>query len=460
LTKSILENRSVCQGLRAIVPGAHLADAVRDGGKRPVSLPLSAGLRCMGPAGNAIDFGIRLWFFAPMSNGMTERERIAAILRGEPCDRIPWATRLDIWHAAATRSGSMPEKYEKMDLMDIHRDLGIGRQSYALAALMKLRGVDVSVEFEGDIIRRETDPMLNFPVPREYVASGKPGDTRVLFSTPAGRALVVFRTTETSIREAEMPFLMRPILKDDDDFDVVRWILDHAEYVPFDKPYHRAESAIGDFGFTIPVVGRIPFQSVMLDYMGETETIYALSDRPQRILYLLDALKRHALHILEIGMALPSPMVEYTDNFEGMVTSPDLFRTYCIPFMQEAADRVHGRGKVLGSHMDGNMKPLVHLVPESGIDVVESFSPAPLTPLPFSDAWREWRNQVLMWGVIPSTIFEPHVHQDSFELWIETLFDCLDGSRGIILGIGDQAIGPTLTERIRYVSDRLDRQTG
>jgi len=394
-----------------------------------------------------------------MSKSMTERERIAATLKGKACDRIPWATRLDIWHAAATRSGSLPERYRGMDLMDIHHDLGIGRQSYALTALMKLHGVDVSVEFKGDIVRRATDPMMNFPVPREYVASAEPGDTRVLFSTPAGRTLVIFRTTETSIREAEMPFLVKPILGDNDDFEVVRWILDHAEYVPFEKSYNRAESTIGDFGFTIPVLGRIPFQSVLLDYMGETETIYALSDRPDRVRYLLDALQSHALRILEIGMDLPSPMVEYTDNFEGMVTSPALFRAYCIPFMQEAADKVHSRGKLLGSHMDGNMKPLVHLVPESGIDVVESFSPAPLTPLLFSEAWLAWKDKVLMWGVIPSTIFEPHVPQESFEQWIDELFDCLEGSKRIILGIGDQAIGPTLTERIRYVSDRLDLKT-
>ena len=31
------------------------------------------------------------------------------------------------------------------------------------------------------------------------------------------------------------------------------------------------------------------------------------------------------------------------------------------------------------------MAPLLHLVPECGIDVVESFSPAPLIPLTFEE---------------------------------------------------------------------------
>lgn len=392
-----------------------------------------------------------------MQNQMTERERIEATLKGEPCDKIPWATRLDIWHAAATRSMALSEPLRDMDLMDIHHHLGIGRQGYALAALMKLHGVDVSVEFKGEIIRRENSPMMNFPVPREYVSPTEPGDTRVLFDTPVGRSLILFRTTETTIREVEMPYLVHPILKDGDDFEVVKWILDHAEYIAFNKVFERTEALIGDFGFTIPVLGRVPFQSIMLDYMGEERTIYTLMDHPDRIDYLLGSLQEHALRMLEFGLALPSPMVEFTDNFEGMVTSPTLFKEYCIPFLQHAADRVHDRGKVLGSHMDGNMKPLVHLIPECGIDVVESFSPAPLTPLTFADAWQAWKGKVLMWGVIPSPIFEPFVSQQDFENWLKDMFDRLDGDQRIILGIGDQAIGPTLTDRIRYVSELLDR---
>lgn len=387
---------------------------------------------------------------------MTERQRIEATLKGDPCDRIPWATRLDIWHTAATRSGLLPDAFRDVDLMEIHRQLGIGRQSYALAALMKLNGVDVSVEFEGEIIRRESNPTMNFPVPREYVPATKAGDTRVLFDTPAGRSLVLFRTTETSVREAEMPFLVHHILKDDDDYEVVRWILDHAEYIPFTKVFERMETLIGDLGFTIPVLGRIPFQSVMLDYMGEVRTAYALADDPRKLDDLQEALGQHAWRILEIGLDFPSPMVEFTDNLEGMVTSPRLFEKHCIPFLQEAADMVHGRGKLLGSHMDGNMKPLVHLISECGMDVVESFSPAPLTPLTFEAAWEAWRGKLLIWGAIPSPIFEPHVSQVDFERWIDRMLAVLNGDMRIILGIGDQAIGPTLTDRIRYVSRLLN----
>ena len=84
----------------------------------------------------------------------------------------------------------------------------------------------------------------------------------------------------------------------------------------------------------------------------------------------------HALDInrqvLEIALTSPASLLEFPDNLDGTITSPELFRTYCVPFLQESAAAVHARGRFLGSHMDGDMKPLLDLVPGSGVDVVES----------------------------------------------------------------------------------------
>jgi hypothetical protein len=250
---------------------------------------------------------------------------------------------------------------------------------------------------------------------------------------------------------------MEHVIKDADDFGVVQWMVEHAEQVADYDEFTAREVEIGDDGFTLALLGRIPFQQVMLDYMGEERTVYAMMDDWPAVERLLGALGEHARRSLELGLASPAFMLEFGDNFEGTITSPRLFRTHCMPFLQEAADRVHAAGRVLGSHMDGNMLPLLDLVPECGIDVVESFSPSPLTRLSFADAWAAWRGRVLMWGVIPSPIFEPHVPQSEFETWLDEMFELLDGDQRIILGIGDQALRPTLTERIARVSERLGR---
>jgi len=388
---------------------------------------------------------------------MNERQRIIHTLKGEPTDKLPWATRLDIWHTSRLRTGTLPAEMSGKELNDIHRILKIGRQCYAQLIYTRLRGVNMTVEFNGEVVRKETDPVLRFPQPRELVTMDTPGDTLITFTTPAGISRMRFQVVEELIRGAAAPYLVEHLLKDDHDFEVVKWMINHSEIVADYEGFAAKEELAGDQGFTIGMMERVPFQRILLDFMGEEKTIYTMMDSPDKFQYLMDILTEQGREMVTLSLASPALMIEFTDNVEGSITSPTLFKNYCMPFMQEAAERIHARGRYLGSHMDGNMKPLLHLVPECGVDVVESFSPAPLTRLTFEDAWNAWRGKVLIWGGIPSPIFEPHVSEQDFTEWVKRMLDLLGDDRRIILGIGDQAVGPSLIERIHKASELLGR---
>jgi len=266
-----------------------------------------------------------------------------------------------------------------------------------------------------------------------------------------------FQVVEEIIRGAAAPYLVEHLLKDDNDFAVIKWMINHSEIIADYDGFEDKDELAGDQGFTIGMMERVPFQRILLDFMGEEQTIYSMMDSPDNFQYLLDILTEQGREMVELALASPALMLEFTDNVEGSITSPTLFQNYCMPFMQEAADKIHAQGRYLGSHMDGNMKSLLHLVPECGVDVVESFSPAPLTRLTFEDAWNAWRGKVLMWGGIPSPIFESHVPEHEFTEWIKQMLDLLGDDRRIILGIGDQAVGPSLIERIQKASEMLGR---
>ena len=71
--------------------------------------------------------------------------------------------------------------------------------------------------------------------------------------------------------------------------------------------------------------------------------------------------------------------LEFVDNLDELTTNSCLFAEYCLPSYQRYTEILHGQGKKAGSHMDGNVKTLLNLLSESGLDVCESFSPFPLT---------------------------------------------------------------------------------
>jgi len=62
---------------------------------------------------------------------MTHKERMFAVLRGEPTDMIPWAPRLDLWYNAHKRAGTLPARYRGATLRDITDDLDFGYHAQA-----------------------------------------------------------------------------------------------------------------------------------------------------------------------------------------------------------------------------------------------------------------------------------------------------------------------------------------
>jgi hypothetical protein len=165
----------------------------------------------------------------------------------------------------------------------------------------------------------------------------------------------------------------------------------------------------------VPLVHRIPFQQVLLEYLGEVRLFYALHDDPGPVFRLLDLLDQQLREILDGLAAMPATCVEFPDNLHGGMTNPRLFARYCLEDLQHYTEILHGQGKRAGSHTDGDVGPLLALLRESGLDFCESISPFPLTQCPFDEVWDAWRGGPIIWGGIPSPILEPvRTHDDAF----------------------------------------------
>jgi hypothetical protein len=99
--------------------------------------------------------------------------------------------------------------------------------------------------------------------------------------------------------------------------------------------------------------------------------------------------------------------------------------------------------------------PLVDLLPESGLDVCESFTPQPITELPFKTAWERWRNGPLIWGGIPSSLLEERTEYKVFEAFVDRLLTTI-GKNPIIVGIGDMVLDNNLIDRVKTIAEKVE----
>lgn len=386
-------------------------------------------------------------------------DRVQAVLQGKQPDRLPFIDRLEIWYQSKCWSGSLPAKYQEMSLNDIHQSLGIGRQKFTAPYAFKLRNIEVVCTFENEIIFRDFEPVSEyFPAQwaPDQIPRDKAGKTTIEYVTPVGRLSIAYEVAESMVAMGGVePYLTHHLIKSEEDYRTAEYIIEHTEIVPqFDK-IREDQSELGDNGFVVPCLHRIPFQQALLEYLGEVPLFTALYDSPQQLNRLLNLLDLQLMEILRQMADLPSIYVEFGDNLDGMMTNPKLFKEYSLPYYQKYTDILHGQGKKVGSHTDGNVKPLLSLLPQSGLDVCESFSPAPLTECTFQEAWETWQNGPLIWGGVPSPILEKRTSDTDFQEYIHRLLEII-GNRNIILGVGDMVLGNNLIERVEYIAKEVE----
>ncbi len=387
---------------------------------------------------------------------MSARERLVATLTGRKPDRYPFIGRLELWQKGRLYSGTLPPEYAGVPLSEIHRDVGFGRQKMLAAYRLRLAGVEMTVRHEGEVITRETDPLLErFPDVTEVLPENRVGETTVEFRSAAGTISVEYIVLASMLETGARAYMRKHPITCDDDYAVIERMMERAEVVLEFERLHAVQAELGENGYVMPVIERIPFQQALIDFLSTDRFFFALHDNPVRIERLMALLDERIMYVLGRAAALDVPYVEFVDNVDGVMTNPRLFRRFSLDAYQRYSAIAHGQGKRIGSHMDGNIRQLLPLIAESGLDVIESFSPAPLTPCTVQEANAAWQGKPIIWGGIPSPLLEENTSETEFEAAIQRLLDELDG-RPMILNVADMVLPNNDIGRVRRIAEMIE----
>jgi len=390
----------------------------------------------------------------------TIRDRVIAVLQNKRPDRIPFIDRMYHWYKSKLLDGTLPERLKGMSLAEVHQEVGLGQQTFSPLYAFKLRNVEVIYTFENETFHQEFEPAMElFPAGEtpEHIPKDKCGQTDLEFITPVGKLNQKFEYTKSMHPLTGIePYLKEHLIKTKDDYRTAEYIVEHAEFVPLFERIDEEEKNIGCNGYVVPCLSRIPFQQILLEYLGEIPLFYALHECPDLVERLLKVLDLKLIEVLKKLSDFKALYVEFPDNLDGVMTNPNLFKKYCLPYYQNYCEILHLQGKKVGCHADGNLKPLLDLLTYSCLDVVESFTPAPLTECGFEEAWKAWNNGPLIWGGIPSIILENRTPEFEFKNYVKHLLETV-GANEIILGIGDMVMADNIIERVEYIAEKVEK---
>ncbi|MBI3958416.1 MAG: hypothetical protein HY328_06375 [Chloroflexi bacterium] len=384
------------------------------------------------------------------------RERVRAVLSGQKPDRHPFIDRLELWQKGLSHTGGLPPEYAGLSLNAVHEKVGIGRQKMQSPYALRLRGVEMTSTFNGEPFAAESEPVVpRFPDVDSLVPQERVGETHIRLDTPVGALTVEYVMLEEMLAAGARCYLAKHPITSDDDYRVVEYILERIEFVPQFDHFRAVQAHIGDIGYVIPMMERIPFQQLLIDYFDSVSFFYALHDNPTAIARLLTLLDEKVSDTIGRLADLDELYVEIGDNLEGAMTNPNLFRQYALPAYQRYTEMLHAQGKRVGSHTDGNLHSLLGLLAQSGLDVCESVAAAPLVPYPFAEIWAAWQNGPIIWGGIPTPLLEARIPEEEMRAYVEGLLETV-GDRPIIFGVSDMVLPVNDIERVAWIAQTIE----
>lgn len=358
---------------------------------------------------------------------MTFRERHLAIFRHEPLDRVLWQPRLEHWINVNRREGTLPERYRKMEHLEIYDDLNCSPRGYFWFNRC------LKAEQTGDV---------------ETIVEEAPDGRRVTTRTPVGEVTQFEYITECAHQIREFP------VKTVRDIPVIEYLLRHTRWSWDEVLYAAQDASFGDRAAPTLYLPRIAIQRIIIQFAGFEPFHYLNHDHPAEMQRFIETINETDDAFYEVVCQCPIEIINFGDNVAGEFVSPKLFERWYLPIYQKRSEQLHAVGKKCHSHWDGACKMLLPYAKETGMDGLEA-----LTPVPQGDvALQEIRaalgdDQILIDG-IPCTHFMPQHSYDEVAELTKEIIDLF--APNLVLGISDEISPPGDIEKVRLVSEVVE----
>lgn len=389
---------------------------------------------------------------------MTDRERMLAAIRGEAPDRLPFVPRLEFWHRAGLRSGTLPAELRSLSLMEIADRLGVAYYR-VIPDYTECPGELDMLDYALGVFRLPAllyEPVLE-GVDRRVLERGR--KTVVEYHTPVGsiRTTTVL-TDEMLDAGVSVPWRSEYAIQKPRDFEVAGYIFSHIKVEPRLERYRAQRDAMGDRGVVVGWVAgsACPIHHILRELMPVEQFFYAMHDYPERVLRLAGQMEPYYQSIKQICAGSEAEVLLLGGNYDDAITYPPFFEKHILPPLRDYAETLHRKGKFLMTHTDGENRRLIPLYLDTGFDIADSVCPHPMTSLRLEELIEAFAGRITILGGIPSVLLcRDSASEETFRRFIDEVVERYARQPRFMLGVSDMVTADAEWDRLLYVTERL-----
>jgi hypothetical protein len=265
-------------------------------------------------------------------------------------------------------------------------------------------------------------------------------------------------TCPARFQVGKRPFAVEPPIRTAADLEAVAAVFDCVRVTPNPQGYDAFRRRVGEQGLAIArgVSSASPMHMIMHELCRSEQFFYLYADEYAALRRLADHIAPYYEAVLDCVAGCAAEAVTWGANYDQNLTWPAFFERDISPWLQKVGTRLHGAGKYLVSHCDGENEALTDLLASSGIDMAESICPAPMTKLSLAELRHRWHQGVGVFGGIPSVALLPDVFDDSaYTQFISSTFEALGSGEHLILGVADMVPADVDLRRLEDIGRRV-----
>lgn len=307
---------------------------------------------------------------------MTGRERLTALLRKQPKDRLSWTSLID-----NTTLPLLPEELRGNGGIDFYKHIGCD--------IFLLNGWNTPHDFYS--------PEQRWPESVKCTSHADGSQWTTQWETPRGILTSVFNGSHP---------LKYPV----DSLDAIHIYREMWEGTTFvahdDSPVQTAlDNLIGDHGVVTRFWGPSAIPRLLEVDMGTENFYYLMADHPAEVEGLIRTIHERELDAFRILATTPCESVTLIENTSTYYISPDIYRRFNMPHQRDFVDIVKKAGKVAILHMCGHVHGILPLIKETGCDGIHALTPPPTGNTPWEDALDVIGEDLIIIGCLDPTIF-------------------------------------------------------
>lgn len=163
-------------------------------------------------------------------------------------------------------------------------------------------------------------------------------------------------------------------IKSASDYHTMKYIVENTILKSNEDLYLATVDRIGTDGVVLGRMDRTPYQKLMLEIVGSGQFLMDLFDNAEMVEELMYAMGKKYYEQVDRAMESSAEIIWLPDNVTVDMTPPRFYKEYLLKYYQYCCKCAHQTGKVVVAHYDGKLRPLIPLLNQTGIDVLESVS--------------------------------------------------------------------------------------